>query len=112
MADKMACKGMAVSQAFIIHFKWYSLLHFVICKLLGWAFLFSSVFSREEQVSILSEVKNLFQQDSNNALANTEISEAVNNKLKMLELGSKVKKASERDGLVPKLLIETARCNT
>ena len=37
------CKGMAVSQAFIFHFKWYSLLPFAICQLLGWAFLFQKV---------------------------------------------------------------------
>ena len=34
------CKGMAVSQAFIFHFKWYSLLHFAVCQLPCWAFLF------------------------------------------------------------------------
>ena len=33
------CKGMAVSQAFIFHFKWYSLLPFAVCQLLCWAFL-------------------------------------------------------------------------
>ena len=46
MADKMAavfCKGIAVSQAFIFHFKWYSLLHFAVCQLLCWAFLSLSV---------------------------------------------------------------------
>ena len=26
------CKGMAVSQVYIFHFKWYSLLHFVVCR--------------------------------------------------------------------------------
>ena len=34
------CKAMAVSQAFIFHFKCYSLLHFAVCQLIGWAFLF------------------------------------------------------------------------
>ena len=33
------CKCMAVSQAFIFHFKWYSLLHFAVCQLLCWTFL-------------------------------------------------------------------------
>ena len=33
-------KAMAVSQAFIFHFKCYSILHFVVCQLLCWAFLF------------------------------------------------------------------------
>ena len=33
------CKCMAVSQALIFHFKWYSLLHFAICQLLCWPFL-------------------------------------------------------------------------
>ena len=33
------CKGMAVSQAFIINFKCYSLLHFAVCQLICWAFL-------------------------------------------------------------------------
>ena len=35
------CKGMAVSQTFIFHFKWYSLLHFALCQILCWAFLLS-----------------------------------------------------------------------
>ena len=30
---------MAVSQAFIFHFKYYSILHFAVCQLLCWAFL-------------------------------------------------------------------------
>ena len=34
------CKAMAVSQAFIFHFKWYSILYFAVCQLLCWAFLF------------------------------------------------------------------------
>ena len=34
-------KGMALSQAFIFHFKSYSLLHFAVCPLLCWAFLFN-----------------------------------------------------------------------
>ena len=33
------CKGMAVSQAFMFHVKWYSLLHFAVCQLLCCAFL-------------------------------------------------------------------------
>ena len=32
-------KGMAVSQAFIFHFKWNRLLHVAVCQLLFWAFL-------------------------------------------------------------------------
>ena len=28
------CKGLTVSQAFIFHFKCYSILHFVVCQLL------------------------------------------------------------------------------
>ena len=32
---------MAVSQVFIFHFKCYSVLHFAVCQLLCWAFLFS-----------------------------------------------------------------------
>ena len=37
MTDKWRpCKGMAVSQAFIFHFKWYSLLHFAVCQLQCW----------------------------------------------------------------------------
>ena len=31
------CKGMAVSQAFIFHFKCYSILNFAVCQLLCWA---------------------------------------------------------------------------
>ena len=30
---------MAVSQAFIFHFEWYSLLHFAVCQLLCWDLL-------------------------------------------------------------------------
>ena len=37
------CKCKAVSQAFIVHFKWYSLLHFAVCQLLCWAFLLWSI---------------------------------------------------------------------
>ena len=33
------CKDMAVSQAFIFHCKCYSILHFAVQQLLGWAFL-------------------------------------------------------------------------
>ena len=32
---------MAVSQAFMFHFKWYSLLHFAVCQFLCWALLLS-----------------------------------------------------------------------
>ena len=32
-------KGMAIPQAFIFHCKCYSILHFAVCQLLGWAFL-------------------------------------------------------------------------
>ena len=35
------CKAMAVSQAFMFHFKCYSILHFAVCQLLCWAFLSS-----------------------------------------------------------------------
>ena len=34
------CKAMVVSQAFICHFKCYSILHFAVCQLQCWAFLF------------------------------------------------------------------------
>ena len=34
------CKGTAISQAFIFHIKYYSILHFAVCQLLGWALLF------------------------------------------------------------------------
>ena len=38
------CKGITVSQAFIFRFKHYSsILHFAVCQLLGWAFLFEKV---------------------------------------------------------------------
>ena len=41
MADKMAAvQGMAISQAFIFHCQCYSILHFAVCQLLGWDFLF------------------------------------------------------------------------
>ena len=40
------CKGMSVSQAFIFHFKWYSLLHFAVCQLLCWAFLLAKILER------------------------------------------------------------------
>ena len=33
------CKSMAVSQAFMFHFKCYSILHFADCQFLCWAFL-------------------------------------------------------------------------
>ena len=39
-------KGMAVSQAFIFHFKWYNLLHFAVCQLLCWAFLLLFLLSK------------------------------------------------------------------
>ena len=39
-------KGMTVCQAFIIYFKWDSLLHCAVCQHLCWAFLFS-VLSKE-----------------------------------------------------------------
>ena len=43
------CKGMAVSQAFIYYFKWYSLLHFAVCQLLCWAFLFYLTFEAKSK---------------------------------------------------------------
>ena len=39
LQDNCFCKAMAVSQAFIFHFKCYSILHFAVCRLLCWAFL-------------------------------------------------------------------------
>ena len=39
LRDNCFCKAMAVSQAFIFHFKCYSILHFAVCQLLCWAFL-------------------------------------------------------------------------
>ena len=52
MADKWRpCKGMAVSQAFIFHFKWYSLLHFAVCQLLCWAFLLNRVLNLKSDCS-------------------------------------------------------------
>ena len=49
MADKWRpCKGVAVSQAFIFYFKWYSLLHFAVCQLLCWAFLFYIYISEQK----------------------------------------------------------------
>ena len=36
---QLPCKAMAVSQAFIFHFKCYSILHFAVCQLLRWHFL-------------------------------------------------------------------------
>ena len=41
---------MPVSQAFIFYFKWYSLLHFAVCQLLCWSFLFNG--SSKPQSSI------------------------------------------------------------
>ena len=40
------CKGIDVSQTFIFHFKWYSLLHFAVCQLLCWTLLFVQSFMR------------------------------------------------------------------
>ena len=40
LQENCFCKAMAVSQAFIFYFKWYSILHFAVCQLLCWAFLF------------------------------------------------------------------------
>ena len=40
LKDNRFCKAMAVSQAFIFHFKCYSILHFAVCQLLCWAFLY------------------------------------------------------------------------
>ena len=39
LQDNCFCKVMAVSQAFIFQFKCYSILHFAVCQLLCWAFL-------------------------------------------------------------------------
>ena len=38
LQDNCFCKAMAVSQAFIFHFKCYSILHFAVCQLLCSAF--------------------------------------------------------------------------
>ena len=40
LQDSCFCKAVAVSQAFIFHFKCYSILHFAVCQLLRWAFLY------------------------------------------------------------------------
>ena len=40
LQDNCFCKAMAVSQAFIFQFKCYSILHFAVCQLLCWAYLF------------------------------------------------------------------------
>ena len=45
------CKGMAVSQALIFHFKWYSLLHFAVWQLLCWAFLLNKLVVSEQDNS-------------------------------------------------------------
>ena len=42
LQDNCFCKAMAVSQAFIFHFKCYSILHFAVCQLLCWAFLLNN----------------------------------------------------------------------
>ena len=39
LQDNCFYKVIAVSQAFIFHFMCYSILHFVVCQLLCWAFL-------------------------------------------------------------------------
>ena len=43
--DNCFYKAMAVSQAFIFHFKWYNILHFAVYQLLCWAFLFCYLIS-------------------------------------------------------------------
>ena len=40
---------MAVSQAFIFHFKCYSILYFAVCQLLCWAFLSSFLATTDNQ---------------------------------------------------------------
>ena len=45
---------MIVSQAFIFHFKCYSILHFAICQLVCWAFLFNGL-QDGEKIANLSE---------------------------------------------------------
>ena len=40
LQDNCFCKAMTVSQAFIFQFKCYHILHFAICQLLCWAYLF------------------------------------------------------------------------
>ena len=42
LRDNCFCKAMAVSQAFIFHFKCYSILHFAVYQLLCWAFLLNT----------------------------------------------------------------------
>ena len=45
MADKMAAvQGYGCISSIYISLNWYSLLHFAVCQLLCWAFLFSLVF--------------------------------------------------------------------
>ena len=39
LRDNWFCKAMAVSQAFVFHFKCYSIFHFAVCQLLCWAIL-------------------------------------------------------------------------
>ena len=46
MADKMSAVQMhdCISNVYIkFYFKWYSLLHFTVCQLLCWAFLFNLI---------------------------------------------------------------------
>ena len=48
--DNCFSKAMAVSQAFIFHFKCYSILHFAVCQFLCWAFLLKSDLETESGV--------------------------------------------------------------
>ena len=46
LRDNWFCKAMAVSQAFIFHFKFYRILHFAVCQLLCWVFLLLIILER------------------------------------------------------------------
>ena len=48
---------MAVSQAFIFHFKCYSILHFAVCQLPCWAFLFKLLLCYEDKAVSKAAVK-------------------------------------------------------
>ena len=66
MADKwQPSKGIAVSQAFIFHFKWDSLLHFTVCQLLCCDFLFSFSLKLDQKwIEILAAVTQMSFSDS------------------------------------------------
>ena len=47
------CKAMTVFQAFIFRFKCYSILHFAVCQLLCWAFLFITCETKKKAMATL-----------------------------------------------------------